>query len=144
MTTSRAFAPLPLRASYFAGWRGSIALAYDEIERLTGRVETWECETIRAAAVLTEDAETLTRRVHGLIAGPHSPRRRAEEEMARVARRIAHLEHAWAEPYRGMPFLSRLALSRLGRRIQLRCGRVGNKAMGRRVLSGTGPQGGSV
>ena len=129
--TLQASALLPVRSSYFSSRPGSVVLAYHEIERLTGRVEVWERETIGAAAILTEDAEALTRRIHALVAGPQSPRRRVEDEMARVAQRMAHLENAAAEPtHRRQPLFPRI-----GRliRTRLRRWRAGNKGMPPRV-----------
>lgn len=127
----RAFALLPARSSRYFERAGSAAFAYGEIERLTGRVEIWEREAIAATAVLTGDAETLTRRIHALVAGPNSPRRRVEEEMGRIAHRMSYLERAWANrSRRAVPFFPRI-----GRRIRTRIRRwhAGNKSMPPRV-----------
>lgn len=129
--TPRAFASLPARSSYYSERAGSVTFAYGEIERLTGRVEIWEREAIAATAVLTGDAETLTRRIHALVAGPNSPRRRLEEEMGRIAHRMSHLKRAWANrSRRAVPFFPRI-----GWRIRTRFRRwhAGNKSMPPRV-----------
>lgn len=88
---------------------GSPVFAYAEIEQLVSRVEAWEHGTVGAAAVLAEDAEDLARRMRAVISGPRSPRRRVEEEMARVAQRIEHLERAWKdEPRVAVPLFPRI------------------------------------
>ena len=117
-----ALVPVSARSLKLSDRPRSAALAYDEIERLINRVEAWETRTL----VLTGDAENLIRRIHGLDAGPRSPMRCVEDEMARVAQRIDHLEHRWrGEAWRGTPLLLRL---RRGIRSRFRSSRTGNKA----------------
>lgn len=91
--TPRDLARIPEQPFFYAAEPvSSVAAAYGEIERLAIRVEAWERAAVEIAETLTADAEQLTKRVRGVVAGPRSPNGRLEKEMARIALRIERLE----------------------------------------------------